>query len=75
MYIAVEPSARVPATALVLILQTYSEGIGFPWADEGGDVEGKGIVAIGPVADLLTVDIDTGVAHRPIEAEEYSAVA
>ena len=75
MYIAIEPSAGIPATALVLILQTYGEGIGFPWADEGGDVEGEGIVAIGPVADLLTVDIDTGVAHRPIEAEEYSAVA
>ena len=75
MYIAVEPSAGIPATALVLILQTYGKDVSFSWVHEGGDIEGEGVVAIGPVAYLLTIDIDTGVAHRPIEAEEYSAVA
>ena len=59
----------------MLVLQTDGERISLSWAHEGGDIEGEGIVAIGPVADLLTVDIDTGMAHRPIEAEEYTAIA
>ena len=74
VHVAVEPCARVPAAALVLVLQADSKRVACAGTNVWGDVEGKRVVAIGPVADLLAVDVDAGVAHRAIEAEEDTAI-
>ena len=74
VHVAVEPCARVPAAALVLVLQTDGERVACAGTNVWGDIEGKRVVAIGPVADLLAVDVDAGVAHRTIEAEEDTTI-
>ena len=74
VHIAVEACAGVPAAALVLVVQAHGQHIALPRAYVVGDVEVEAIVAVGPVADLLPVDVDPRVAHRPVEGQAYAAL-
>ena len=68
MYIPVQPGTRIPARLFVEVFQSHCKNIILPVAvQQFGNIEVKGVVAIGPVAGLLPVNIYTGIAHRTVE--------
>ena len=65
---AVDARSGIPARALFDILQIDLEQI-VASLHVGGDIHAEGIVAIGPVACLLTIEADGGFGHGAIEEE------
>ena len=65
---AVEACSGVPARALLDILEVDFEQV-VASLHEGSDIYAEGVVAVGPVASLLTVEIDGGLGHGTVEEE------
>ena len=65
---AVDASARIPTRTLLHVLQIHFEQV-VARLHRGCQIHAEGIVAVGPVADLLTVQADGGLCHRTVEHE------
>ena len=68
MYIAIQARAGVPAAGLLSVLQAHGYLV-LPLAQERRDVHMECVVAVGPVACFLAVDIHLRLAHRTVEEQ------
>lgn len=68
-HMPVEAGSRIPARRFGEIFQTHGDRIPIAVVQEIRDVEGKRTVSVGALPDLPPVDIDLGVAHRPVELQ------
>ena len=70
--VAIQPRARVPSRRLGLVLQAHGEHIVLSVGPDGfGYIAMKGVVAVRPISHLLSVHVDTGIAHRAIEDQAH----
>ena len=67
MHVAVEAGSGIPARALGEVLEPYGQRVALARTQVGRGVEKEGVVSVGPVASLLSVDVDPGVAHGAVE--------
>ena len=66
----IDAAARIPAVALLLVLEAHLKVVDrVIGMDIGGGIDDKGIVAVRPMACLMTVDIDLGIGHRTVKHE------
>ena len=67
---AVDAAARIPAVALLEVLQAHGNGIRRAVAmDVGRRIDHKGVVAIGPAASQVAVHIDVGIGHGAVKSQ------
>ena len=64
----VDTATGIPAVALFLVLQSYRQVVFQTFAIEiGGHINDEGVVAVGPMSSLVTIDIDMRVGHGTVE--------
>ena len=75
MYIPIYAGTRIPAGRLWKIFESYSQLVVFSVRiQQICYVEMEGIVAVWPATGILSVDIDTGIAHGTVEKYLYRFV-
>ena len=66
MHVPVQSGPRIPPGGLGIVLQPHGQHIALR-LQQPGRIQPETAVAIGPVTDLLSVEIDPGIAHGSVE--------
>ena len=66
-YRTVDACTRIPATALLHVVQLHLYRIVTTFLDIGSDIYPEGVVAISPATHILAVDIHLRLTHRTVE--------
>ena len=69
MNIPVKSGTWIPAGRFRQVFQTYSQRVLLARLQIFRDIEVEGVVTIRPITDLLSIDIDIGMAHRPVKQD------
>ena len=69
----VDTATGIPSAALFHIVQVHLQQV-VALLHIGGDVYTEGVVAVGPVAGFLAVDVDGGLTHGTVE-EQFGVTA
>ena len=69
MNIPVKSGTWIPAGRFRQVFQTYSQRVLLARLQIFRDIEVEGVVTIRPITDLLPIDIDIGMAHRPVKQD------
>ena len=67
MYVTVKSRPRIPTGRFRFVLQTHGKRVHFIRFQIRGSIYKEGVIAIGPIARFLPIDIDTGMAHGAVE--------
>ena len=68
-YIAIDPAARIPPGRIGRIVQADGDHVLAAEFDVGRQIDSPRGVAVGPAADVLTVEPDIGVGHRSVHVQ------